>query len=292
MNLVDQGAISYISQTMPSTSTSPPIAYPMLIDPMSSASIRAQLSIPSASTASSSSNLVPTSLSARQRKASRSDRPEESVAAPLLLSEPLVSERTRSLQEQMNELQKRRVSSPNEQDEWVVRKELDSRIKTEKEKERLMKGLDSKGKGRAFEHDDHTQAPGSSLVPGLEEPLGDNDSDSDPEMDHCVICLQKVDDPTVVGECGHRIFCVSSSSHHSVKRCRSKHGQKVGGEYRAIYYRVRWSIQLFSTPSLSCGLPYVSHIINSEADFFAAVSSAALRSGQTNLVNVPCVQPR
>jgi hypothetical protein len=34
--------------------------------------------------------------------------------------------------------------------------------------------------------------------------------ESDDEgQDLCVICLQDVRDPTIVGECGHQIFCVS-----------------------------------------------------------------------------------
>lgn len=38
--------------------------------------------------------------------------------------------------------------------------------------------------------------------------------ESDDEgQDLCVICLQAVRDPTIVGECGHQIFCVSPGLH-------------------------------------------------------------------------------
>lgn len=34
------------------------------------------------------------------------------------------------------------------------------------------------------------------------------DLSDDEGQDLCVICLQAVRDPTIVGECGHQIFCV------------------------------------------------------------------------------------
>jgi hypothetical protein len=37
-----------------------------------------------------------------------------------------------------------------------------------------------------------------------------DDTSDDEGQDLCVICLQAVRDPTIVGECGHQIFCVRS----------------------------------------------------------------------------------
>lgn len=43
------------------------------------------------------------------------------------------------------------------------------------------------------------------------------ESEEEEEGDLCVICLMKVDDRTVVGDCGHSIFCVSQLD--PISRC-------------------------------------------------------------------------
>lgn len=52
---------------------------------------------------------------------------------------------------------------------------------------------------------------GVRRMSGVSVTMHDDTSD-DEGQELCVICLQAVRDPTIVGECGHQIFCVRPPS--------------------------------------------------------------------------------
>lgn len=52
-----------------------------------------------------------------------------------------------------------------------------------------------------------SRGEGGRRMSGDSDAMHEDISD-DEGQDLCVICLQAVRDPTIVGECGHQIFCV------------------------------------------------------------------------------------
>lgn len=99
----------------------------------------------------------------------------------------------------------------------VVRKALPSADAAEN----VPNGHSIKGKQPVYERETEFSAP-------LEKEKGVRrmsvvsvtikEESEDDGQDLCVICLQAVRDPTIVGECGHQIFCVSPRHHAVVSR--------------------------------------------------------------------------
>lgn len=141
--------------------------------------------------------LVPTRLSAKERKLSRSSRRPEQVASgssrmslsrsPELNRVSLDHEAGPSCHANVVDLH-RRVPSPEETDEWRLRKRLAREQKVDAE---VIEG----NKRRKLSNDATIK--------------DDSDDDDEDGGEWCVICLQSIRDPTIVGECGHKGFCVS-----------------------------------------------------------------------------------
>jgi hypothetical protein len=134
-------------------------------------------------------SLVPSSVFARNRKSSRHSYMEEPVVrGPInsavidLSTSPTQSQKRLSLDEEHSV---QRETSPTEEELEVLRR-----------------------KGLAAARDKRVHGNGKGKQPVYETEVVEEESD-DEGQDLCVICLQAVRDPTIVGECGHKIFCVS-----------------------------------------------------------------------------------
>ncbi|KAJ9121968.1 hypothetical protein QFC24_004551 [Naganishia onofrii] len=132
-------------------------------------------------------SLVPSSVFARNRKSSRHSYAEEPVVrGPInsavidLSTSPTQSQKRLSFDEEHSV---QRETSPTEEELEVLRR-----------------------KGLAAARDKRVHGNGKGKQPVYETEVVEEESD-DEGQDLCVICLQAVRDPTIVGECGHKIFC-------------------------------------------------------------------------------------
>lgn len=135
--------------------------------------------------------LVPTRLSAKERKLSRSSRQPERVASgshkslsrsPELGRTALQGEAGPSRTSDVD--LRRRIPSPEEADEWRLRKRL---------------AREQRVDGEVIEGNKRRKVSNATVDSSNDEDGGE----------WCAICLQSIRDPTIVGECGHKGFCVS-----------------------------------------------------------------------------------
>jgi hypothetical protein len=188
----------------PSWKAQPPIAGP------SSSSLPLKRTYDDASHAGPSF-LVPTTLGSKNRKMSKIMRVPEKPRVPSIsdyplthLAQPQRDSRSRSRSSSRSGSPDRnvRIPSPEEHDHWISQKREANRLSVHTNRPHIGRWA------RPTEGEDQGGATNEMVGNDGDESAVEED-EGDEEGDLCVICLMKVDDRTVVGDCGHSIFCVS-----------------------------------------------------------------------------------
>lgn len=165
-------------------------------------------------------SLVPSSVFARNRKTSRHGYTEEPVVPGRI---DLVDLSTSPIQSRkgllFDDITTQRETSPTEEELEALRRKG---LAAAREKRVHGHGTHANGKGKQPVYEAEVEYVGQ-LIGGevtsekvLQKrresvivAVTQGEESDDEGQDLCVICLQAVRDATIVGECGHKIFCVS-----------------------------------------------------------------------------------
>ena len=150
------------------------------------------------------SSLVPTSLGSKNRKLSKTMRIPEKARVPSTSDYPsthLSQTRARSRSRSGSPDRNTRIPSPEEHDHWISQKREANRSSVHSNRPQI-------GRWARPAEAEISGGDTNGLV-GIEGEGDGEEDEGEEEGDLCVICLMKVDDRTVVGDCGHSIFCVS-----------------------------------------------------------------------------------
>lgn len=156
--------------------------------------------------------LVPTSLAAKERKLYRTSRLEEKVA-----SGSSFSEQQHAIKSEKHRFSSTYTMSHQAEGSETIDDQGNGRITSNVD-------ADIRRRSPSFEMIDHPgtrkRAASKQRVQAEEHPIKEckkrrisdaSESPSDDGEEWCAICLQSITDPTIVGECGHKGFCVSHS---------------------------------------------------------------------------------
>jgi hypothetical protein len=132
-------------------------------------------------------SLVPISVVSKTRKNSRHGAPEERIARGPLMVGSLSPEAFRRIPQTIED---------------SVEEERPQRSNGKGKQPMMDSDVEFVAEGKA-----EKRGEGVRRMSVVSVTMHDDTSD-DESQDLCVICLQAVRDPTIVGECGHQIFCV------------------------------------------------------------------------------------